>query len=263
MFVPDPANSTNPPLVYFIHTDHIDTPRVVVDRNNNLRWRWMAEPFGTTAPQNKPGRLHAEPEVPGGQYFDQESGLAYNMNRYLDNSLNRYTQSDPIGLQAGINTYAYVGGNPVSGIDPNGLMEWDGYVSVLNLSGGGAGAGVAIGYQLRSKCLRGQRWVVSGHGIGASVAIGWKIGATTSAMAFEDGLDYINPYIFNGRFEIVNLASGSFGGGYGYSGMNLGGAHSKLSWSSYNGRDLTIAGGAAGTSIVDKAIAEVCGCDEK
>jgi uncharacterized protein RhaS with RHS repeats len=72
VFTPDPAATTNPPLVYFIHTDHLDTPRVVLDKNNVIRWRWMAEPFGTTAAENNPSGLGAftfHLRFPG-QYFD-------------------------------------------------------------------------------------------------------------------------------------------------------------------------------------------------
>ena len=130
IFTPDPANATNPPLVYFIHADHIDTPRVVVDRANNLRWRWMAEPFGTTAPETNPSGLGAFTQnlrFPG-QYADAESGLNYNYFRDYDSSIGRYVQSDPIGLQGGINTYAYVGGNPGSYVDPQGLFFPGGFL---------------------------------------------------------------------------------------------------------------------------------------
>ena len=56
-----------------------------------------------------------------GQYFDAETGLHYNNQRYYDPETGRYTQPDPLGFGGGdVNWYAYVGNDPIRYADPYG-----------------------------------------------------------------------------------------------------------------------------------------------
>ncbi|WP_426176415.1 RHS repeat-associated core domain-containing protein [Massilia sp. TWR1-2-2] len=48
------------------------------------------------------------------------TGLYYYHARYYLPNLARFISSDPIGLDGGITTYAYVDGNPLSMVDPYG-----------------------------------------------------------------------------------------------------------------------------------------------
>ena len=112
------------PRVHHIVADHLGTPREVTDGANRTVWRWEGEPFGVTAPQDDPDgdgvRLTLNLRFPG-QYFDAETNRNYNYFRDYDPGTGRYVQSDPIGLAGGVNTYSYVGGNPLSFIDFFGL----------------------------------------------------------------------------------------------------------------------------------------------
>ena len=52
---------------------------------------------------------------------NDQNGLYYYRARYYDPMLKRFISEDPIGLAGGINSHAYVGGNPISMTDPRGL----------------------------------------------------------------------------------------------------------------------------------------------
>ena len=108
-----------PSSVYYFHTDQLGTPRVMTDDTGQVVWQSTMEPFGTVTVT--PSSTVDNPLRFPGQYVDDETGLHYNYHRYYDPSTGRYLRSDPIGLNGGINTYAYAAGNPLRNIDPFGL----------------------------------------------------------------------------------------------------------------------------------------------
>ena len=107
--------------VTYLHTDHLATPRSATDETGVVVWTWNSDAFGST---DASGSVTVNLRFPG-QYYDSETQLHYNWNRYYDPRVGRYITSDPIGLSASINTYSYVDSNSLRWTDIRGLSKFD------------------------------------------------------------------------------------------------------------------------------------------
>jgi RHS repeat-associated protein len=149
---------------YYLHSDHLNTPRHATDQSQKLLWSWNSDAFGVGTPNADEDGDGIKLDMPlrfPGQQYDANSGLNYNYFRDYDPGTGRYVQSDPIGLNGGLNTYAYVGGNPLSYTDPYGLwsVTLEGYL--------GYGGGARVAYSNGTLEVTGRLGV--GFGLGLEV----------------------------------------------------------------------------------------------
>jgi RHS repeat-associated protein len=125
------GTSTTPltKTVSYVETDHLGTPRLVTNASRQARWSWVSAPYGDTFPNENPSALGAYPYNLrfAGQFFDKETNHHYNWHRDYESTTGRYVQSDPIGLDGGLNTYQFLKANPLGLVDPDGLfgLPWE------------------------------------------------------------------------------------------------------------------------------------------
>jgi len=87
---------------YFI-PDLAGNVREAIDDAGKIAWRQPRPPWDRRAGGDAAMPVHA-----AGHYHDAETGLDYNVYRYLDPDSGRYLSPDPMGLRAGTNEYAGV-----------------------------------------------------------------------------------------------------------------------------------------------------------
>ncbi|MGE9657748.1 cytidine deaminase-like fold-containing protein [Snodgrassella alvi] len=140
----------------FLITDYLGTPQLAVNSRGQQTWKGIADAFGNT---------HLDPNniitmnlrLPG-QYYDQESGLYYNLNRYYNPQIGRYIGSDPLGIEGGLNLYNYAESNPLMNIDPYGLYSFPNFIDDTSNFSSGFGDGLTFD---------GTKWIRDKNGWGA------------------------------------------------------------------------------------------------
>ena len=132
-------------LAYF-HNDQIGIPREMTDIHGNLLWYGEYTAWGRLKKDERVYRNAHQPFRLQNQYYDEETGLHYNLMRYYEPEAGRFVNQDPIGLLGGDNLYEF-SPNINSWFDPLGL-------SPRNLPGIASGSGNSIG----------KKWLKGTHG---------------------------------------------------------------------------------------------------
>jgi RHS repeat-associated protein len=107
--------------IAYVTADQLGAPRAVTDGSGNTLWAWAYQGNAWGEQQPTSSSYTYNLRFPG-QYFDLETGLNYNINRYYEPPTGRYGQVDLLGNFGGQSSlYAYVNNSPINWVDPYGL----------------------------------------------------------------------------------------------------------------------------------------------
>jgi len=111
--------------IAFYQCDHLGTPQELTNCERKVAWSAQYKAWGQAKEPISEAAYKAGIRNPirfQGQYFDDETGLHYNRNRYYDPISGRYTSQDPIRLRGGLHLSQFAP-NPVEWTDPLGLQN--------------------------------------------------------------------------------------------------------------------------------------------
>ncbi|AYM76876.1 hypothetical protein D9M09_14510 [Janthinobacterium agaricidamnosum] len=184
--------------IAFLHNNHLGAPELATDAHGKPVWQAAYAPFGKLRKTNTQYAFQLKLRLPG-QYADQETGLYYNDQRYYDPAQGRYLTPDPLGLRAGANSYAYVAGNPLKYVDPNGLIlfAFDGTGNSEHPKPDSSISNVLKFYEVYDQIKNGKAFYITG--IGTTNPDMPYAGSAITGEGFDQrvslGLTFLNDYI--------------------------------------------------------------------
>ena len=98
----------------YVYHDRLGSTVAVADAAGTATAKYSYGPFG------EPGATDGMPLRYNGKPLDPDTGLYYSRARWYSPYLGRFMSRDPIGIDDGLNTYAYVGNDPLNYTDPSG-----------------------------------------------------------------------------------------------------------------------------------------------
>jgi len=161
----------------YYHADAGGNITFLINTNQALVAKYLYDPFGKLL--NQSGSLAATNLYRfSSKEFHPASGLSYYLYRFYDPSLQRWLNQDPIGEAGGLNLYGYVYNNPISLIDPLGLVDpvtgtIIGVGTSLETGGGVATAAtVTVGGTATTVTVAGTGATVTGTGVASVAGVG-------------------------------------------------------------------------------------------
>ena len=199
--------------VSYVTADGLGTPRTVSDGSGNTVWSlpYQGNSFAEQQPTSANGFIY-NLRFPG-QYFDAESGVSNNVNRDYEAATGRYLQSDPIGLEGGLSTYAYVGSAPLGATDPLGLQSLALCANPANAAACAA-AGMGPGSAATGTAATAATGAATGGALstGTQVAIGAGIATAVGVDALtktcpQDDCDQRNKQVQDAKNKVGQLGA--------------------------------------------------------
>jgi RHS repeat-associated protein len=106
-------------VTYYVAAGRLEEPQQLIDGSGTVTWNAYVTPWGAAQTFATPTET-TDLRLPGQWTQAETGGLSQNHFRDYSPTTGRYVEADPIGLAGGTKLYAYVGGDPLNAIDPNG-----------------------------------------------------------------------------------------------------------------------------------------------